>query len=167
MKELDYIPNNSQLTLTDRVAIEVRLAKKESFAKIAKQLRKHPRTIAREVKENRTHLPAKYAFGNDCKNYASCRRIGLCGADPEACDSPCKKCRGESCHVLCDNYESSECQLPNNPPYVYNTCKRKGNVDVVTTACREGRTYADFEKSLEIQFCDWDMSDLGDCSQLF
>lgn len=96
MKELDYIPNNSQLTLTDRVAIEVRLAKKESFAKIAKQLRKHPRTIAREVKENRTHLPAKYAFGNDCKNYASCRRIGLCGADPEACDSPCKKCRARA-----------------------------------------------------------------------
>ncbi|MCQ2081747.1 MAG: helix-turn-helix domain-containing protein [Lachnospiraceae bacterium] len=42
MKELDYIPNNSQLTLTDRVAVEVGLARKESFAKIAKQLKKHP-----------------------------------------------------------------------------------------------------------------------------
>ena len=134
MKELDYIPNNSQLTLTDRVAIEVGLARKESFAKIAKQLRKHPRTIAREVKENRTHLPAEYAFGNDCKNYASCRRTGLCGADPEACDYPCKKCRGESCHVLCDNYESSECQLPNNPPYVCNTCYRR-------TMCKKNRYY--------------------------
>lgn len=262
MKELDYIPNNSQLTLTDRVAIEVGLARKESFAKIAKQLRKHPHTIAREVKENRTHLPAEYAFGNDCKNYAGCRRTGLCGADPEACDYQCKKCRGESCHVLCDNYESSECQLPNNPPYVCNTCyrrtmckknryyynakyadaavtrrrslsrsgvrlskeqlkevgdiirplikkgqplthiyaehenelpvglrtlynyidqgkirgvknidlrrkvgykarrKRKGNVDVVSTACREGRTYADFEKSLELQFCDWEVVEM-------
>lgn len=36
MKELDYMPDNSQLTLTDRVAIEVGLARKESFAKIAK-----------------------------------------------------------------------------------------------------------------------------------
>ena len=58
MKELDYRPDNSQLTLTDRVAIEVGLARKESFAKIAKQLKKHPHTISREVKENRTHLPA-------------------------------------------------------------------------------------------------------------
>ena len=42
-----------RVTLT--FAIEVGLARKESFAKIAKQLRKHPHTIAREVKENRTH----------------------------------------------------------------------------------------------------------------
>ena len=122
MKELDYRPDNSQLTLTDRVAIEVGLARKESFAKIAKQLKKHPHTISREVKENRTHLPAEYAFGNDCKNYAVCHRTGLCGADSEACNYPCKKCKGESCHELCDKYESSECHLTDKPPYVCNTC---------------------------------------------
>lgn len=134
MKELDYRPDNSQLTLTDRVAIEVGLARKESFAKIAKQLKKHPHTISREVKENRTHLPAEYAFGNDCKNYAVCHRTGLCGADPEACNYPCKKCKGESCHELCDKYESSECHLTDKPPYVCNTCYYR-------TKCKKNRYY--------------------------
>ena len=35
MKELEYIPDNNHLTLTDRVAIEVGLAREESFTKIA------------------------------------------------------------------------------------------------------------------------------------
>ena len=42
MKELEYIPNNTQLDLTDRVAIEIGLARKDSFTKIAEKLRKHP-----------------------------------------------------------------------------------------------------------------------------
>ena len=37
MKELEYIPDNNHLTLTDRVAIEVGLAREESFTKIAKK----------------------------------------------------------------------------------------------------------------------------------
>ena len=72
MKELEYIPDNNHLDLTDRVAIEIGLARKESFAKIAEKLKKHPRTIAREVKYNRTHLPAGYPFGNDCKHFNAC-----------------------------------------------------------------------------------------------
>lgn len=109
MKELDYIPDNNHLDLTDRVAIEVGLARKETFASIAQRLRKHPHTIAREIKANRTHIPASYPYGNDCKFYASCCRKQLCGADEYACDAKCKQCRGYSCHNYCDKYESLEC----------------------------------------------------------
>ncbi len=122
MKELEYRPDNNHLDLTDRVAIEVGLARKESFTLIAKRLRKHPHTIAREVKFNRTHLPAAYPCGNDCKYYSSCHRKNLCGEDEESCNTECKRCRGFDCHGVCEKYESSECHLPEKPPYVCNTC---------------------------------------------
>ena len=62
MKELEYGPDHNHLDLTDRVAIEVGLARKESFAKISKKLNKHPHTISREIRANRTHLPAAYPY---------------------------------------------------------------------------------------------------------
>lgn len=134
MKELDYIPDNNHLDLTDRVAIEVGLARKETFASIAKRLRKHPHTIAREIKANRTHIPASYPYGNDCKFYASCYRKQLCGADEYACDAKCKQCRGYSCHNYCDKYESLECHKTDTVPYVCNACYYKNN-------CKKNRYY--------------------------
>lgn len=125
MKELEYIPDNNHLDLTDRVAIEIGLARKESFAKIAEKLKKHPRTIAREVKYNRTHLPAGYPYGNDCKHFSACHWKQMCGASESACDYECKRCKGFNCHLVCKRYESQECHLPDRPPYVCNTCSYK------------------------------------------
>lgn len=134
MKELEYRPDNNHLDLTDRVAIEVGLARKESFAKIAKTLNKHPHTISREIRFNRTHLPAAYPYGNDCKFFPSCHTKQLCGADLEACSTECKKCKGFNCHKACRNYESLECHLPDRPPYVCNTCSYR-------TKCKKNRFY--------------------------
>ena len=103
----DY--NKGQMTLTDRVAIEIGLAKKDSFAKIGEVLGKHPATISREIKENRTLVPSAFPFGNDCKYYASCCRTNMCGSDSYACKHKCKKCMGFNCHDECSKYESSEC----------------------------------------------------------
>ncbi len=134
MKELEYIPDNNHLDLTDRVAIEVGLARKESFTKIAERLNKHPHTIAREVKFNRTHLPPEYPFGNDCKFYSSCHRKSLCGEKEERCGSECRRCRGFDCHKVCDKYESMECHLTDKPPYVCNTCSYRKK-------CQKNRFY--------------------------
>lgn len=134
MKELDYIPNNTQLDLTDRVAIEVGLARKESFAQIAKTLKKHPHTISREVHDNRTHMPSEYPFGNDCRWYPSCTRRNLCGADEYACSAPCKKCKEFNCHDVCEKYDSMECRKTDKPPYVCNTCYYR-------TMCKKNRYY--------------------------
>ncbi|SFB23556.1 Helix-turn-helix domain-containing protein [Acetitomaculum ruminis DSM 5522] len=110
MKELEYIPYNTKLDLTDRVAIEIGLARKDSFTKIAEKLRKHPHTIAREIKYNRTHIPSAYPYGNDCKFYSSCHITQLCGTSEDACDYKCKQCKSFNCHLVCDKYESLECK---------------------------------------------------------
>ena len=91
MNELEFIPDNKNLTLTDRVAIEVGIARKESFQKIAEKIRKHPHTISREIQANRTHLPAQYPYGNDCKFFSSCHSKQLCGVDEDGCVMECKK----------------------------------------------------------------------------
>ena len=116
----DY--SKGQMTLTDRVAIEIGLAKEDSFVKIGEAIGKHPATISREIKENRTLVPSAFPFGNDCKYYASCCRTNMCGADSYACDHKCKTCRGFSCHNECDKYESAECMKTSEPPYVCNAC---------------------------------------------
>lgn len=125
MKELNYIPDNNQLDLTDRVAIEIGLARKESFSKIAKKLKKHPITISREIRANRTHIPAGYPLGNDCKFFSGCRNKNLCGLDTDECSRECKRCFKCNCHTLCDKYESLECHKPDKPPYTCNTCEAR------------------------------------------
>lgn len=120
--EIYYEYNTGQMTLTDRVAIEVGIAKGDSFAKIGKTIRRHPATVSREIKENRTLIKSAFPYGNDCMFYASCHRKQMCGADSYACDHECKKCLGFSCHGECDKYESAECEKLLRPPYVCNTC---------------------------------------------
>ncbi len=134
MKELEYIPNNSQMDLTDRVAIEIGLARKESFTKIAERLKKHPHTIAREIKSNRTHIPSAYPYGNDCKYYSSCHMTEMCDGSEGACRYLCKQCKVFNCHLVCDKYVSLECHIPDKPPYVCNTCYYKKN-------CNKNRFY--------------------------
>lgn len=134
MKELEYVPDNNHLDLTDRVAIEVGLARKETFTKIAKRLNKHPHTISREIKNNRTFIPGTYPFGNDCRRYGSCYKKQLCGADEDACNTRCKECRGFSCHSVCDQYVSLECHKHDKAPYVCNACYYKNQ-------CKKNRYY--------------------------
>jgi IS30 family transposase len=134
MKELEYIPDSRHLDLTDRVAIEIGIARKDTFEKIAKKLRKHPHTVAREIKANRTHIPATYPYGNDCKYFQHCKETQLCGATEGACDYQCKKCKGFDCHSVCGRYESLECHFTEKPPYVCNNCYRKRD-------CRKNRFF--------------------------
>lgn len=123
-----------QMALTDRVAIEVGIAKKQTFEKIGKTIGRSPVTVAREIKANRTKLPPEYPFGNDCKLARHCEKKHMCGADPEACDEKCKKCRGFNCHENCVLYESVECHQTDRPPYVCNNCYYR-------TKCKKTRYY--------------------------
>lgn len=111
-----------QMNLTDRTAIEVGLAKNESFKKIGKIIGRHPVTVAREIKENRTKLQPGFPYGNDCKFFNVCHKRQMCGADPDACNTDCKRCKGYNCRLNCDRYESAECRITEKPPYVCNTC---------------------------------------------
>lgn len=134
MQELEYIPNGSHLDLTDRVAIEVGIARGDSFVKIAKLLGKHPNTISREIKNNRSFLPGHYWFGNDCNRFQYCHKKQMCGVVHDACHADCKRCKGFKCIKNCDEYESSACTKLLKPPYVCNTCYHKNS-------CKKDRYY--------------------------
>ena len=59
---MNYYNASGQIDLSDRIAIETGICIGESFKKIAKRLRRHPSTIAHEVKENRTFIKGNYQW---------------------------------------------------------------------------------------------------------
>ena len=122
---MNYYKKVGQMDLTDRIAIETGICRGESFQQIARRIRRHPSTIAHEVKENRTRIEATYCAGKDCRHARKCAMKQLCGAEPYACDRFCKYCKGMDCRSLCERYESAVCHKPEKAPYVCNTCPQK------------------------------------------
>lgn len=120
-----YYKTQGQLDLTDRNAIEIGLCRGDSFKQIAKRIRRHPSTVAHEVKTNRTHVPAQYHAGKDCRFAKQCSERHLCGCDDEACNSRCKFCKGFDCRTVCKRYISMACHKPDSPPYVCNKCNAR------------------------------------------
>ena len=116
---------SKQMDLTDRIVIEVGLHCGHSFKKIAKELGRHPSTIAHEVKTNSLHIPAMHFHGNDCRRARQCAgtRKYLCG--DTACKRSCALCQKYDCHELCSNYVPRHCSKPDFPPYVCNNCVEK------------------------------------------
>ena len=113
------------MDLTDRIVIEVGLHCGHSFKKIAKELGRHPSTIAHEVKANRMHIPAMHFHGNNCRRARQCAgtRKYLCG--DTACKRSCALCKKYDCHELCKSYVARHCSKPDYPPYVCNRCTEK------------------------------------------
>ena len=122
---MKYYVTSKQMDLSDRIAIETGLCRGESFKKIAKMLKRHPSTIAHEVKENRTFIHGNYMNGKDCKFVRNCRERQLCGCDDYACNAPCRLCKGVDCRTICTRYISVACHKHDTAPYVCNTCKNK------------------------------------------
>lgn len=106
---MNYYNASGQMDLSDRIAIETGICIGESFKKIAKRLRRHPSTIAHEVKENRTFIKGNYPNGKDCRMARQCTVRNLCGCDEEACNTKCRLCRGVDCTKVCDRYVSVAC----------------------------------------------------------
>lgn len=122
---MNYYNASGQMNLSDRIAIETGICIGESFKKTAKRLRRHPSTIAHEVKENRTFIKGNYPNGKDCSKVRHCTVKNLCGCDEEACNTKCRLCRGVDCTKVCDRYVSVACHKFDSPPYVCNNCKDK------------------------------------------
>ena len=121
---MNYYKRQPQMTLSDRLAIEVGIERKESFKSIAERLDRHPSTIAHEVKENRTFIHGNYPGGNDCRFARQCVKQQLCGQD-EFCKYRCKFCKVHNCHDYCEKYVSVKCNKWESAPYVCNTCHQK------------------------------------------
>lgn len=116
---MSYYYTSAQLNMSDRIAIETGICKGESFKKIAKRIRRHPSTVAHEVKTNRTVTKGHFFLGNDCKFVRSCGKTGLCDS---ACPYHCRSCKGHDCRDICDRYISMECKKHEKAPYVCNNC---------------------------------------------
>ncbi len=120
---MNYYSPGGQMDLSDRIAIETGICNKDSFKKIARLLRRHPSTIAHEVKENRTLIRGNYPNGKDCR-FVRTRNVHHLCDDPE-CDKSCCKCLKFNCVEKCPAYVSAACHKHERPPYVCNRCPDK------------------------------------------
>ena len=120
---MNYKFTKGQLDLSDRVSIETGIYRGDSFKKIAKLLKRHPSTIAHEVKENRTFIQGNYFAGKDCKFARRCKEQHICGE--EDCERNCYYCRAYDCRQYCRRYISTACHKFERAPYVCNTCYQK------------------------------------------
>lgn len=119
----------NRITLSDRVTIEVGIYAGNTLEKIAKSIEKHPATVSREIRNNRTLVQGERPRGKDCRYAAECKITKKCGN--EECNRRCVFCREHDCRKICDRYDNSPCKKLNKTPYVCNICpiRRKCRVD--------------------------------------
>jgi IS30 family transposase len=122
----------NRLTLSDRISIEAGLYAGRTLKQIALEIYKHPTTVSRELRNNRTHVPGEKPFGKDCRHAAECKRTALCGIPN--CKARCARCFKFNCRSSCGNYDNSTCAKLEKPPYVCNTCQTRRK-------CRAARAY--------------------------
>jgi len=115
------------LTTTQRIMIEKGLLDGESFAAIARKIKKHPSTVAKEVKKYR-YFPEREASGSKlpCALRNNCQIRFLC--DKKDCVKLCKSCynpsREADCKELCPDYTITVCPKIQKAPYVCNGCQK-------------------------------------------
>ena len=111
----------SHLTLSDRIAIEVGLRERKSFAAIAIEIEKDASTVSKEV---RNHVKAKQSGGyNPCANRRNCRHHGdLCKPCQYSWGKNCKQCGYTKCFKRCPDFRDDPCSKLSKPPYVCNGC---------------------------------------------
>ena len=124
--------NSLRLTLSDRVTIEANLYARKTFKEIAEEMERHPSTISREIRSNRTIVTGARYHGKDCRYAAECRYKKRC--DKPKCIQRCVSCRNHDCQAICPQYDNSPCSILDTPPYVCNTCDRRRK-------CRADRAY--------------------------
>ena len=124
--------DTNRLTLSDRITVEAGIYSRKSFKTIAMETCKHPSTISREIRNNRTLTPGGRAFGKDCRYSAECKTKNLC-SKPK-CSRPCVSCPIHDCRTICSRYDNKPCPILDKPPYVCNVCDRRRK-------CRAERAY--------------------------
>ena len=119
----------NRITLSDRVAIEAGIYAGYSLEKIALEIGKHPASVSREIRKNRTPIPGERPYGKDCRYAAECKLTNKCGIVD--CTGRCARCYKNDCRENCDRYDNSPCSKLARSPYVCNICqlRRKCRVD--------------------------------------
>lgn len=114
-----------RLGLSERIAIEAGIYRRDSLAKIAKQIGISRKSLSKEIRQNRTFAPAAKFNGKDCRFAPECTRQCVCG--DYFCRHECVFCRKFDCRTLCSAYAPLSCKRVESPPYVCNVCQlRRG-----------------------------------------
>ena len=97
-----------QITLAERRSIEQMLKRHLSVSAMAKELRRDPQTISRELKRNRSrqkeYLRHKMSrIPNDCLHRKTCMVEGICGNNCHLPGVSCKLC--DRCNYICEAFE--------------------------------------------------------------
>lgn len=131
--------NHKHLTLSNRIAIESGIYAGHSFQLIAKKIRKHPSTISREIRINRTHFKGERPRGKNCGYAGSCKMKTLC--DEEYCSQRCSLCESKDCQTICSRYhDGTHCKKLDKKPYVCNICSQR-------RSCKSDRAYYSAEQA--------------------
>ena len=115
--------DTTRLTLSDRVSIEAGIYARKNFKEIAEFIGKHPTTVSREIRNNRTFVTGARDYGKDCRFATECRVKKLC--DKPKCGHRCVTCSKNDCRAICSQYDTRRCNIKDKPPYVCNTCERR------------------------------------------
>jgi len=140
--------NYKHLTLSDRIYIEQELLQGNSFASIARTLRKDPSTIAKEVKRHRELIPYQ-RFRDNCKtciNYRTCDYRHVCGN--LYCNYQCRYCRHQKVIQKCEHYITWLCNKPSKAPYVCNSCPDIKACSLDKYHYSAAKAQKDYEKTL-------------------
>lgn len=89
---------SNRITLSDRVSIEAGIYAGHTLEKIAEKINKHPASISREIRNNRTLLQGERPRGKDCIFAAECKIWGLC--QKEDCKKKCASCHEIDCRII-------------------------------------------------------------------
>jgi IS30 family transposase len=118
--------DQKHLSTSQRIKIEKGLNDGLSFAAIARNIEKHPSTVAKEVKKYRTFQP-KTSSGQplQCALFKECTMRFLC--EEKDCVKLCKSCydvklKVSRCSYLCPEYRQPQCPSIRKAPYVCNGC---------------------------------------------
>lgn len=121
--------DKSKITLSERIIIEAGIYAGNTFEKIAENIKKHPSTVSREIRKNRTLVTGERPRGKDCRYAAECKIEGLCGSADYG--KKCVFCREQDCRSICRHYDNRPCRKLELAPFVCNIClqRRKCRVD--------------------------------------
>jgi IS30 family transposase len=117
--------NPKNLTYQDRLEIEERLKLGCTFKAIADDLGRHPRTISREVQRGYFTREKNHTLKKGiCAHINTCKIVNLCSSTYCKKNTPCSKCKMNTCSQYCNDYTPGQCSKLLKAPYVCNSCRK-------------------------------------------
>jgi transposase, IS30 family len=113
----------AHISLDDRIIIQEFLDQGTRLKDLAGQIKKHPSSVAHEIKRFRSRrLPARYndSARNNCVHRKTCLKRDICKL---GCQRRCSACN--KCNQVCPDFVREECPTPAHFPYVCNACPTK------------------------------------------